>query len=201
MAERARLECANDSRISILTTSAEKTGLTTGTVDAVLIASAYHWMNRPAVNDELLRILKPGGAALIFEYRFPIVAARPKLNEWIRRQFNTLWKLPEQTPRGKLKELLQALLVRPEVKQWRPLGDLPGTPPFFEQQLTVEALAGLIFSQARFESYSRSLLGNEARAHHRTDIGARLHEFFDGAEALAFEFPLRGFLIEKRGHY
>lgn len=49
------------STVDIRPGTAEATGLPDGDVDAVLIAAALHWFERPAADREIARVLRPGG--------------------------------------------------------------------------------------------------------------------------------------------
>jgi ubiquinone/menaquinone biosynthesis C-methylase UbiE len=49
--------------------TAEHTGLPDNDVDAVLIAAALHWFERPAADHEIARVLRPGGTIGVFTNR------------------------------------------------------------------------------------------------------------------------------------
>jgi SAM-dependent methyltransferase len=49
------------STVDVRSGTAETTGLSDGYVDAVLIAAALHWFERPAADREIARVLRPGG--------------------------------------------------------------------------------------------------------------------------------------------
>jgi SAM-dependent methyltransferase len=61
----------------------EATGLPAAEVDAVVIASALHWFDRPAADHEIARVLRPGGIVAVFHNRrdtsVPWVAALEQL--------------------------------------------------------------------------------------------------------------------------
>lgn len=78
----------------------EDTGLPAHAIDAVTVGSAFHWMDAEKAREEFLRVLKPRGLLLVYEYQFPKARSHPALNEWIRREFNLRWKAPGQKPRG-----------------------------------------------------------------------------------------------------
>lgn len=176
-------------RTQFLQAPAEATGLPAQSADAVMIASAYHWMNRPAVNAEILRLLKPGGRVQIFEYQFPKAPEHPRLNEWIRRQFNTTWKFPQQQPRGTLEDLTAEL--RAHFTHHTPLAL-----PYFDAELSLPELVGLIFSQARALSYLNQLPAVADRQRHQTSTAQDLEPLFT-SERLLFRFRLAGSLMTR----
>jgi ubiquinone/menaquinone biosynthesis C-methylase UbiE len=59
-AMRAQLS-ARLSTVDVRSGSAEATGLPDACVDAVFIAAALHWFERPAADREIARVLRPGG--------------------------------------------------------------------------------------------------------------------------------------------
>ncbi len=183
-------------RVQVLHASAESTGLPDSCADAITIASAYHWMDRPRVDAEMLRILKPQGRIQIFEYQFPKAEAHPELNEWIRRQFNTLWKFPDQKPRGRLADLAAPLARNSRFARCLEIEEFAPTSSAFHLKLTVSDLVGLIFSQARALSYLRTLPDSDTRLLHREAVAAQLTELWGQSEALSFRFKLAGVLLE-----
>lgn len=56
--------------VRILDATAEHTGLDASSVDAVLVAQAFHWFDGPAAVAELARVLRPGGRlGIVFNVR------------------------------------------------------------------------------------------------------------------------------------
>ena len=53
-------------KIGVVEAPAEQTGLGAASQDAVIAAQAYHWFEIPAANQEIWRILKPGGCFAAF---------------------------------------------------------------------------------------------------------------------------------------
>jgi len=162
---------------------AEKLPLPDQSLDGIVCLSAYHWLDRKRANTEWLRILKKKGVILVGEYQFPKSPRNPELNEWIRRQFNTLWKLEQQRPRGTLKELLTDLTRNPRLTRLK-WNKTSATLTFDPAQLS-----GLIQSQARFIAYASSLKTDEAR---KSEL-KRLHEnletlFQEPTEPFEFQY-------------
>lgn len=61
---------AEHPRVTWTATSAEATGLEEAAADLVVAFQAFHWFERPAVFDEIVRILRPGGrAAAVYNER------------------------------------------------------------------------------------------------------------------------------------
>lgn len=168
----------------------EWTGLKSQFVEAILIGSAFHWMDPLKSIYEFHRILKPGGWIRIFEYQFPKALHLPELNHWIRRQFNLYWKAPGQIPRGSLKELTQIFRNDPRF-------EFLGTrrPPM-KIYLDRENLVGLILSQSRvlhFEATLNPEKLQEFRKNLDADLKVHLgknHEEFDFNLSL-IDFGLR----------
>jgi SAM-dependent methyltransferase len=70
MAQAAQERLGGDPRFRSVDGRAEATGLTTGEVDLVVAAQAFHWFDPARSRDEFLRILKPpGGVALVWNIR------------------------------------------------------------------------------------------------------------------------------------
>ena len=163
--------------------SAEDLPLADQSLDGIVCLSAYHWLDRKRANTEWLRVLKKKGVILVGEYQFPKSPRNREINEWIRRQFNTLWKLEQQRPRGTLKELLIELTGHPRVRRlsW----DKTSTTLAFDPL----QLSGLIQSQARFIAYADSLKTDEARASELRRVQENLEALFRGAtEPFEFQF-------------
>ncbi len=191
MLKDARAAFPNE-RVQFIQAAAEQTGLPPKSVDAVVIASAYHWMDRPKVDAEILRILKPGGTVQIIEYQFPKAPEEPELNEWIRRQFNTLWRFPDQKPRGRLESLAIGLV--PHFEKCLSVQNFAPGAESFDAKLTEDEFLGLIFSQARALSYTNSLPNEAARTAHRSATAQSIHPYFSRSPLL-FRFHVAGVLL------
>jgi SAM-dependent methyltransferase len=166
--------------------SGEATNLPDGRFDAIMMGSSFHWMNPAKTRDEVLRILKSRGLLWIFEYQFPKALALPELNEWIRRQFNLYWKAPGQKPRGSLKEITHLFHEDPR------FAFISDRRPPMEQTLSVDELAGMIFSQSRVLCYEEPLTSDEKsrfREETRRELKARMTS---GSARLQFNLQVLG---------
>jgi hypothetical protein len=138
----------------------ESTGLSGNSFAAVTVGSAFHWMRADETREEFLRLLRPRGLILVYEYQFPKCAAFPELNEWVRREFNLCWKAPGQKPRGNFEAVTRCFredgrlmhLSDRKVPMLLPLGS--------------EDLSGLIFSQSRVLHYENGMAPSEREAFH-----------------------------------
>lgn len=158
-----------------LLSSAESTPIHDYSMDGVLIGSAIHWMDRPALLQECLRILKPKAPLLIFEYQFPQFPENPTLSAWIKSQFNALWKAPQQKPRGKFEELLAPFLECPRMTL------IPQAQVPMKMPMSPRALAGFLFSQSRYQHHEQSLLKRE-REPYRERVANKLNDLTQGKQ-------------------
>jgi ubiquinone/menaquinone biosynthesis C-methylase UbiE len=160
----------------------ERTGLESRSVDAVLVGSAFHWMNPEQARNEFARILKPNGIIRIFEYQFPKAQHRPELNEWIRRQFNLRWKAIAQKPRGTLTQMTEGF--RKDIR-FRSLSS--GRPPMI-QELSASELSGLLFSQSRVLCFEETLSISE-KSNFRQEVEETV-QMWMGSQSATFDFKL-----------
>lgn len=163
--------------------SGEQTGLDSQSLDAVIIGSAFHWMDSQKTKEELFRILKPNGLVRIMEYQFPKATDHPNLNEWIRRQFNLNWKAPGQKPRGAFLSLMSGF-----TKDQRFYQTGFGSPQMV-QSLTPDDLLGLIWSQSRVLCYLKTLSEKEREIYYDKIRNKILDEFV--RTSLDFDFKLQ----------
>ncbi len=177
---------------SFIQARAEKVPLDNESVDMILIGSAWHWMNHSETVAEIVRVCRPGGALLIFEYQFPkAIAPYEGLNEWIRRQFNLNWKAPLQSPRGSLYEITERLRQCSELSQ---ICDLR----FSEDRMHgADFLCGSIFSQSRFQHYLHSLPKDRHEAICQ-EVGLQILEHFGANSEIPFRYSYEAFLFRKR---
>lgn len=162
-------------------------------VDLVLIGSAWHWMKPERVLERLEQVLRIGGRFLVFEYQFPkgIGAEALPLNDWIRREFNRVWKDEGQRPRGSLLELLQPVLSHPAFAY---RGEVRLEQNF---ELSPEALQGVILSQSRYLSFERTL-NAEKRLSARQELLERIRGFYGTRSSLGFEYRFQSVGFERR---
>jgi len=166
--------------------SAEKTSLENSSIDAVLVGSAIHWFEPLKTLVEINRILRPQGPLFIFEYQFPRSIKNQELNQWIKTQFNILWKAPHQKPRGSLKELVKPYLDNFEL--------LEVLSPEMYLDLSVDDFFGDLISQSRYLHYESTL--NDIQ-NYRTEIHQKIASFFESKTDI-FDFQLKGFLLQKK---
>jgi SAM-dependent methyltransferase len=153
-------------------------------LDGVLIGSAWHWMDPHAVLDRMVQVLKPGGFLMVFEYQFPKAVGHGKaleLNEWVRRQFNQVWRAPGQIPRGAFHELLEP------VRRHRDFAWRGGKSLIQTQSLEAVDFEGVIVSQSRFLAHEAALLW-ERRASDRAALRRVLEGFWMGSAQIPFEY-------------
>lgn len=96
-AMRAQLS-ARLSTVDVRSGSAEATGLPDGDVDAVLIAAALHWFERPAADREIARVLRPGGVVgVLANQRDTSLAWTRALDELLASRLAGLPRSPRST--------------------------------------------------------------------------------------------------------
>lgn len=171
------------SSIELKQGSGEKTDLEDDSVDAILVGSAFHWMNGHQAKEEFKRIFRDKGILRIFEYQFPKALQLPDLNDWIRRQFNLYWKAPDQKPRGTLMQLTE---IFKGDSSFRFLGQ--GQPEMV-QQLDSKQLTGLLFSQSRVLHFENTL-EPLARTQFRDETRHALESRMPLNESHPFDFRL-----------
>ena len=162
-------------------------------VDLVLIGSAWHWMKPGRVLERLEQALRIGGRLLVFEYQFPkgVGYDAMPLNDWIRREFNRVWKDEGQRPRGSLLELLQPVLNHPSFAY---RGEVRLEQNF---ELSPEALQGVILSQSRYLSYERTLPAKK-RISARQELLETIRGFYGTRPSLRFEYRFQSVGFERR---
>jgi ubiquinone/menaquinone biosynthesis C-methylase UbiE len=174
--------------------SGEVTGLPDYSVDAIIVGSAFHWMRPQDTAKEFRRILRSQGLVRIFEYQFPKALDLPELNEWIRRQFNLLWKAPDQKPRGTLKELTSVFSKENGFER------IKESKPKMLVKLTADELTGHILSQSRVLHYENTL-EHTAIASFRSALTQEIDRQMSAKHSVVFDFKLKcfEFFKESRG--
>lgn len=163
-------------------------------VDGILIGSAWHWMNPHLVLDQVIRVLRPGGFLLVFEYQFPKAighARAPELNEWVRRQFNQVWRAPGQTPRGSLGELLEPVRKHRDFA-WRGSRSLLQT-----QDLDATEFEGVVVSQSRYLAHE-STLSPAQKSAEREAMREMLSGFWSPSVLIPFEYRYEAQVFQAR---
>ena len=176
-----------DYQIDFKVGTGERTSLDSGSVDGILVGSAFHWMKPEETKIEFERILRhtpvARGVIRLFEYQFPKALHLPILNEWIRRQFNLYWKAPGQEPRGNFKELTS-------VFRRDPIYEVSGEArPEMILSLNAEQLAGLLFSQSRVLHFENELVSPE-RLKFRHEVLETLTREMEPGKTHDFDFRL-----------
>jgi ubiquinone/menaquinone biosynthesis C-methylase UbiE len=86
-------------RVTYRQAPAEASGLDAGTVDAVTVAQALHWLPRDAFYAEARRVLKPGGLIVAWGYHLPAIGV-PDVDRRIREFHDSIvgpyWKAGRQ---------------------------------------------------------------------------------------------------------
>jgi ubiquinone/menaquinone biosynthesis C-methylase UbiE len=96
-AMRAQLS-ARLSTVDVRSGTAEATGLPDGCVDAVLIAAALHWFERPAADKEIARVLRPDGVVgVLANQRDTSLAWAHALDELLASRLAGLPRSPRST--------------------------------------------------------------------------------------------------------
>lgn len=188
LGEAKKLSSERGHSIQFFQSASDHVPLSSHSADFIMIGSAWHWMNSESTVSEILRVLKPRGNLIIFEYQFPKAEAPyQEMNEWIRRQFNLQWRAPNQKPRGSLKELTDPIRSRSEFRE------LERTKLFEPVIWNHEQFCGFLFSQSRFLHYLDSY--SEGERHDIKDsIGRHLETYFPShSQEIPFKFTYEAF--------
>lgn len=187
---RAR-EGLDRSGIRFVNRPAEDTGLSAGSVDAILCACAFHWMKRDSAVREFLRILARPGLIFFAEYSFPRSSSHPEFDQWIRAKLRGEWQIPELRDRESFEEMVSVFGRQPGVRE---LGRRP-VPMLL--RMTWRETVGLIQSQSRYFRYREKLADGAARAAFDREVEARVHEFLgDGVDVYDYQLKAVGFAAE-----
>jgi ubiquinone/menaquinone biosynthesis C-methylase UbiE len=169
----------------------EETSLGTASVDAVTVGSAFHWMDPFRTREEFLRVLRPFGVILVYEYQFPKSQSCPELNEWIRREFNLRWKAPFQRPRGDFEAITRCFRTD------RRFVVLRDSKVPMVLKMTPEELTGLLLSQSRILHYENGM-SEERKAEFRREVGEQVRGLLRGG-ADQYDFNLTSGLFAVAG--
>lgn len=82
--------------VQIITATAENTRLPDHSIDAIVIAEAYHWFDNEATRAEIRRILKPGGHVFLLWNRFRGNAYSAEMAA-IHARYRTTPRQPQKT--------------------------------------------------------------------------------------------------------
>jgi ubiquinone/menaquinone biosynthesis C-methylase UbiE len=178
-------------RLREIPTTAERIDARDESLDLVLVGSAWHWFQPTAVT-EVVRLLKPGGQLFVFEYQFPKLALDPLgLNEWIRRQFNEVWRFDDQVPRGTLQEKAAALRSHTQLSLSRSTG--------FDQTQEHSAafFTELLFTQARYLHHEQKTEKQKA-LDGRSEIFEQVEQRLESPGNSAFRYRFDGLVFQKR---
>ncbi|MGZ3710078.1 MAG: class I SAM-dependent methyltransferase [Bdellovibrionota bacterium] len=91
-------QAAKDPRIEYRVADASSSGLPDHSVDMVTVAQALHWLDLDSFYAEARRVVKPGGAVVIWGYGDPILETEQLsgiLNEFNRGKIEEFW-MPER---------------------------------------------------------------------------------------------------------
>jgi SAM-dependent methyltransferase len=191
MLEVAKTHFQNDSRvISVQCAPSETIPHSDGSFDLILVGSAWHWMRQSETVSEIDRLLVPGGGVYVFEYQFPRSVSLPELNEWIRVQFNTLWKPANQVPRGSLFKLTAIL------RNHFGFSQVDSIVMNDQRKHDAAELMGVIVSQSRYQHFEQALPA-ESRMAKRQELQQSLEQWMSN-QPCVFSYPYEGYLFRKR---
>jgi SAM-dependent methyltransferase len=145
--------------------TAENTGLPDADVDAVVIAAALHWFDRPAADHEIARVLRPGGVVGVFaNRRDSSVAWVRALNDVLGARLAGLPRSPRSTDQARFDP---ALFTPPERAEF-PL----------HQTTDADGLADVIATRSYvidLPEHDRAVLLDEVRelAHTHPDLAGK----------------------------
>jgi ubiquinone/menaquinone biosynthesis C-methylase UbiE len=160
-------------------------------VDLVLAASSWHWMDPVSALGAIDRMLRPGGAVFILEYQFPKLETAPAVNEWVRREFNLKWRTEEQRPRGSLVELTEP------VRQSCSFSQRGSIRVEHSQGFTLDEFAGVIRSQSRYLAFE-SRIPQSGREEERLRMMEQLRKEWGLREVIPGSYSLEGYWFVKR---
>jgi ubiquinone/menaquinone biosynthesis C-methylase UbiE len=85
----------SDPRIDYLIARAEATPFATACFDLVTVSSAFHWFDFDRFRRELIRVLRPGGYAVVYDNYFTAQAREiPEFRQWNREVYAKRYPIP-----------------------------------------------------------------------------------------------------------
>jgi ubiquinone/menaquinone biosynthesis C-methylase UbiE len=155
--------------------TAESMPLPDGSADAVVVAQAFHWFDRPAALREIARVLRPGGqVGLVWNVRDQSVP-------WVARLTDLIGG-----------ERLDDVDLTGELEASEPYSDVETAFWRWEQELDRERLRELVQSR----SYCATLSDDERRP--VLDAVDALYDEFSGPDGLVLPYVTEGFRATKR---
>ncbi|QNI55469.1 methyltransferase domain protein [Synechococcus sp. BIOS-E4-1] len=165
--------------------AAEQSDLSSDSMDAVLIAAAIHWLDVERFNQEVRRVLRPGGLLVWLGYE-PIQGAPEDLQTWLNslyhERLNRFWP-PERTH----VDTCYANLPFPVCNQPLPKGLR------ITEHWTQNDLLGFISTWSALRQASQQVDSNDQSRSLITNLSEELNEIWpqDSAQ-LTLQLPLMG---------
>jgi SAM-dependent methyltransferase len=156
-----------DTGLPYAVAAAEALPLATGAVDLVTVGSGVHWFDQQRFAAEAARVLRPGGALLLYEHAGPALPD-PGFVDWLRGTYLRRFPSP---PRGAL------------------AADFPAAGVFVPER--AEGWSDEVaMTRAGFAAYlaTQSNVGGEPRERIRAWFDAELAPFFGGGEPRPVRF-------------
>jgi SAM-dependent methyltransferase len=91
-----------DTGLPFVVGAAEALPVRDGSVDLVTVSSGVHWFDQDRFAAEAARVLRPGGALLLYEHAGADLPAEPAFREWLRGTYLRRYPSP---PRGPMAEV------------------------------------------------------------------------------------------------
>ena len=165
--------------------AAEQSDLRSDSVDAVLVAAAIHWLDVERFNQEVCRVLRPGGLLVWLGYE-PIQGAPKDLQNWLSRLYherlNPFWP-PERIH----VDTCYSDLDFPVCAQPLPKGLL------ITEHWTQSELLGFISTWSALRQASQQVDGNDQVRSLRNTISDELSQIWpQDSDQLTLQLPLMG---------
>jgi SAM-dependent methyltransferase len=137
-------------RVRYVRSTAEASGLAHRSMDAVTVAQAVHWFDRPAFFAEVARVARPGALVVVWTYGNPSVAPEVDafLTPFYRDVVGPYWP-PER-------RLIENLYRDVEV----PFAPVAAPELWLETPMTLDALAGYVGTWSAVQRY-RQITGRD----------------------------------------